>query len=376
MTNKTMKPKIALVCSGLGNQNRGLESFFENLYNNLKEKIDLTLLKGGGVSEGSQLKLFNIKRDSVLLGGKNSPISWGRRYKFEQLTFSIPMLLHIISNNYDIIQVSDPDLARYLDSFKNFFRNKYRIIFTNAFPKDPAFYQKRFDLIQQVSKFYLDEALIYGVEEKRMTLIPYAVDTERFAPSIEAEKAALREKFGIPKDSFVVISAGSIDKNMKRMDYLIREVSLLPDKVFLLIVGQEGQESAEIKNFGSKKLRGRIRFATYKNEEMPQVYKAADAFTLCSLKEGFGLVFIEAMASGLPIIAHHHQNMKWIIADCGKTIDLSIDANLAKTISELINNRKLAEELGRKSHERAVINFSWKNQVPNYINMYNSLFKV
>ena len=135
MTSNTKKKideiKIALVCPGVGNQQRGLESFFQTLFDKLKNKIDVKLIKGGGSSTKSEFAMPHIKRDSLLLGGKNSPIPWGRRYEVEQVSFFFPLFFHLLYNDYDIVQSSDPYLSVYIHNFKRFFRKKYKSLKSN-----------------------------------------------------------------------------------------------------------------------------------------------------------------------------------------------------------------------------------------------------
>ena len=365
--------KIALVCPGIGNQNRGMESFFENLFIRLKGKARVKLIKGGGESTTDEIKLPNISRDSWLVGGKGDSVTWGRKYLIEEISFFIPLAFHLAFNDYDIIELGDPDLARYILQLKNAFRKNFKIIFMNGFPLIPEFYKDRFDLVQQVSKFNYDEGIKYGVREEKMMLVPHPVDTEVFKPVSQEEKLALKRKYGIPKDKFVILSAGSIDSAFKRMDYLIKEASAFKNDIYLLIAGQENQESKPIKELGRAIFKNNIRFITAKKEEMPFIYNLADLFVLCSLREGFGIVFIEAMASGLPVIAHKHPTMEWILGDCARIIDLSKESSLSSVLSGMIKNKEMIKQIGDDARKRVVEKFSWDNLMPQYLTMFRNI---
>ena len=372
--NKTLsETSIALICSGLGNQSRGFETFFENLSTKIKNLFNVTLIKGGGKSSAKEINLPHIKRDSWILGGPGSKISWGKRYKLEQFSFFIPLSFHLLLNKYDIVQVSDPELAICLDSFKRVFKRKFKVVFTNAFPVEANFYKSRFDLIQQVSKYYYDDSLSKGVGEGKMKLIPYATDGSRFSPPTQEQKITLRKKYDIPNDKMVILSVGSMDFSFKRMDYLIREISSLKNDAFLLIAGQENQETKVVKDLGRNLLGRNVKFATVKSTDMHEIYKTADIFALCSLKEGFGMVFIEAMSSGLPVIAHNHPNMSWILGNCAKLMDLGKIGELKAGILELTQQRQMLENLSRNARKRAVENFSWDSVINQYKAMYENL---
>lgn len=365
--------KIALVCPGIGKQNRGMESFFENLFIRLKDKTQVKLIKGGGKSYEDEIKLPNISRDSWLVGGLGESATWGRKYLVEEITFFISLAIHLLYRDYDIIELGDPDLARYILNFKNIFHKNFKIVFMNGFPLPPEFYKDRFDLVQQVSKFNYEEGVKYSVGEEKMALIPHPVDTDNFKPIERNEKLLLKRKYGIPEDKFVILSAGSIDSSFKRMDYLIKETSEFKDDIYLLIAGQENQESKPIKELGPTIFKDNIKFITAKKEEMPFIYNLADLFVLCSLREGFGIVFIEAMASGLPVIAHRHPTMEWILGDCARIIDLSRENSLSSAISGIIADKNAIKNIGDSARKRAVEKFSWDNLMPQYLTMFRNL---
>ena len=70
--------------------------------------------------------------------------------------------------------------------------------------------------------------------------------------------------------------------------------------------------------------------------EVAQYYAAADCFVLASLCEGFGRVFLEALAHGLPVIAHEHPVMRYVLGEHGILADLSLEGALARDLREVL----------------------------------------
>ena len=181
--------------------------------------------------------------------------------------------------------------------------------------------------------------------QEKAFVIPHGVDTQKFHPGLPTD---FRQRHGIPADAFVVISVGTICYWHKRMDYVIREVAAVPD-AWLVIVGQEGPDTEAIKALGQQLMADRIVFTTMPHDELPKAYAAADVFALGSLFETFGIVYIEAMAMGLPVISTNHPNQQSIIKD-GVFIDMSKSGALTAALRQ--RDPHVLAELGKKGVEK------------------------
>ncbi len=138
-------------------------------------------------------------------------------------------------------------------------------------------------------------------------LIPNGADLARFRPGLSA-----REKFGLPEDKKIVLMVSAFIET-KRVADAVRAVAHTDD-TFLVVAG-DGPLRTDVEQLAASELPGRFKRITLPASEMPQLYNSADVFLHLSLLESFGNVFVEAMACGLPIVAHDTDRLRWIVGD-------------------------------------------------------------
>lgn len=136
----------------------------------------------------------------------------------------------------------------------------------------------------------------------KVTVMPNAIDTEKFAYDPEA-RVALREELGIPEDAFVVGHVGRFmyQKNHSFLiDVFAELVKQRPDAVLLLIGEGELMEKIEkkVQRIG---IEGKVIF-TGARQDVEKLYSVMDVFCLPSFYEGLSVVAWEAQANGLPIV--------------------------------------------------------------------------
>jgi glycosyltransferase involved in cell wall biosynthesis len=140
-------------------------------------------------------------------------------------------------------------------------------------------------------------AQIYGVD-RSVELIPLGIDRPP-PPTGVAPRAA----FNIPEDAFVLVTAGRIVAR-KACTQLIDTLAAVPGAV-LLIVGDGPEAAAVMRRAVECNVPHRVRMLGYVPDAVKyRAYQVADVFVSTSQHEGFGLVFLEAMACGLPIVCY------------------------------------------------------------------------
>lgn len=365
------KTKVFLVCSGLGNAKRGFESFTQECFAALSQEssLHLTLFKGGGKTEANSITLPNIPRDTW--AAKQIAKLIGREgYLVEQASFVLSLLPHIQLKQPDVIYFSDGNIGNILWHWRRLTRQNYKLLFSNGGPLSPPFC--RWDLVQQVTPTYYRAALAAGESEVKQTLVPYGIEAESEIV-LDLKRKELREQLGLPRDRPVILSVGAINKSHKRMDYVIREIASLPQPLpYLLLLGQQQSESAEIIAMGDRLLgANNFQVKTVAFQEVPNYYQAADLFVLASLTEGFGRVFLEAMAHGLPCLAHDYEVARFVLGEEGYFANFAAKGSLAELV-----NRVLAEsdkDYKRDLRYQSIYKrFSWKQLLPSYVQMIES----
>jgi D-inositol-3-phosphate glycosyltransferase len=156
----------------------------------------------------------------------------------------------------------------------------------------------------------------YGVPAEKISVIPCGVNLDLFKIS---EKRAARQRIGIT-DGKIILFVGRIER-LKGIDRLVQTLPFLQDiKPTLVIVGEDGNRPGETDNL--RKLADNLGVANsvflpglQDYEKLPDFYNAADVCAFPSYYESFGLVPLESLACGTPVVATDVGDLKHIIRD-------------------------------------------------------------
>ena len=141
---------------------------------------------------------------------------------------------------------------------------------------------------------YLDR----NSERYRAVFIPNGVDITRFRPG-KADRAS----FGLPPSAPIVLMVSALIPS-KNVGEGVTAVAAVANAV--LVVAGDGPQRAEIQDLAHRLLADRFINLTVSADRMPDLYRAADVFLHLSIDESFGNVFLEAMATGLPVVAYEY----------------------------------------------------------------------
>jgi glycosyltransferase involved in cell wall biosynthesis len=192
------------------------------------------------------------------------------------------------------------------------------------------------------------------------------VDLRRF-PLKKANRMPMREALGESPGSFLICAVGQICARKGLLE-LIRAFGMARAQaphMHLVIAGsvvfEHENEYLELlrQAAAAPEVAGRVHFAgPLKN--VPELLQAADLLVLNSHEEPFGLVLIEAMSSGTPVLATRVGGIPEIVkdGDNGWLVDKADTAGLARKLLELAGNRKLLQKVARQAHDLTCPQFS------------------
>jgi len=189
--------------------------------------------------------------------------------------------------------------------------------------------------------------------------IPNGVDLKNFNPTGSKYKTNLKRP--------VVLCVGALTSS-KRIDLTIKAVAKLKN-VSLLVVG-DGSMKSQLKSLGKKLLGKRFQLIKVSFEKMPEIYRAADIFTLVPEgSEAFGIVYVEAMATNLPIVAFDDEQRKEIVGNAGMFVDPIDIEQYSRALDETLKKKWGGEP--RKQAEK----FDWDKIAKKYEALFINLLK-
>lgn len=223
----------------------------------------------------------------------------------------------------------------------------------------------------------------YGADGNKISVIPAGVDTELFHPR---DRAEVRKELGLPDlDTPILLFVGRIER-LKGIDTLLESVAVVSRTcsgrdLKVLIVGGGGQteeENAELKRvvqlYRDLNLEEQVEFVGSKPQEMlPLYYSAADITVMPSHYESFGMVAIESMASGTPVIASNVGGLSFTVKD-GETGFLVPEENhfaLAEQVHTLLKNPDLRLRMGEQAARHAS-QYAWRNIAEQMVEVYDA----
>ena len=205
-------------------------------------------------------------------------------------------------------------------------------------------------------------------------VIPNAVDVHRFDPDIDAR--AVRQKLKIPPGRPVVLLVGRIVPH-KGVEHFIEASRYLPGVQFL--VAGEGTSLETMERLaGSLGVEDRVRFlGRVSQDNLPRVYAACDVFVLPSVSrlEAFGIVALEAMATGKPVVVADIPGVREVIEDGreGLLTDPMNPQDLAEKIRRLLDDPVLRQEMGRRGREKVLASFTTEAVADQVLKVYDDV---
>jgi D-inositol-3-phosphate glycosyltransferase len=216
---------------------------------------------------------------------------------------------------------------------------------------------------------------LYGMQSARVSVIPCGVDIDEFRPR---DPVAAKAALGLDLDVPVLLFVGRIEP-LKGIDVLIRAASQLEGRFQLLVVGGDAKDSRrkrDLRRLAAEiGVAGKIVFAdAVPHEDLSSVYNAADICVVPSYYESFGLVALEAMACGVPVVASRVGGLKETVQDgrTGYLVPWRCPEPFAERLDLLLTNEPLRRNLGLEARE-AVKPYRWSEIAAQVEGVYHEL---
>jgi len=219
---------------------------------------------------------------------------------------------------------------------------------------------------------YLQSSSILSAYKERCHLIPFGIALDTFESSDPSAIAAVRQQYG----DRLIVSVGRL-VYYKGFEYLIRAMTQIQGT--LLIVGEGPLRNNLAELISDLGLAGRVHLlGRVSHEELVSCYHAADAFVLPSIvrSEAFGIVQIEAMAAGLPVVNTQLDSGVPFVSVHGKTgltVPPADSGALASAINRLLGDENLRRSLGNAARERARQEFSLDRMTSRTLALYDTV---
>lgn len=311
--------RIAFLSRHQGKIHRGGESFIAELSSYLSRRHEVDVLSG---SDADNLgKIIKGRYDIVLaLNGR---------------TQSLKASLGRVMGRYKLVIAGESGIGK--DD-----------IFNIAVARPDAFVALTDYMYEWAKKF------AFGT---RLVKIPNGVDLKKFAPT--GERIDLRLVHP------VVISVGALSW-YKHHERIIEAMAGVTEGS-LLIVGA-GEDFEKLTKLAEERIPGRYKIISAKYEELPAIYRSTDLFTLPSWpREAFGIVYLEALSSNLPVVAPDDLARREIVGDAGILIDVEDPVKYGEAVKKALHT-----VWGQKPRRQAE-KFSWEEVGKKYEELFKEL---
>jgi glycosyltransferase involved in cell wall biosynthesis len=222
----------------------------------------------------------------------------------------------------------------------------------------------------------VEEALGAGFDSGRLMWMPNPVNTTEFTPASAAERAALRQEFGLPRDSRVAIYTGRLAPE-KEIGHLLDAFANteLPEAQ-LVLVGDGPLRNELQARARQLQIADRVRFTgRLPMDDVRRWLQASDVFVLVSSLEGLPVSLLEAMATGLPAAVSDIPAMLQLVADGKQGIVTRLHdvGSLTAALKRLLGDPDLCARLGREARADVIRAFSTEHVVEKYETMFAEL---
>ena len=340
--------RVAIALPGIHRVNRGAETALEQIASTLANLGHGVTVFGSGPHRNG--RAYRYRRVACI--PRESFEGWPRlpalrsHYAWEELTFTAGLMRQFRPDEFDVTVACSYPWTHWLLRRG---RGKHVFITQNGdwmvHCRDAEY--RFFDcdgLVCTNPQFFARHRQHY-----RCALIPNGVDADLFYPG-PAERAA----YGLPADMPLVLMVSALIPS-KRVADGIAAVSAI-EGCFLAVAG-DGECRGEIDQLAARLLPGRFTRLVLPRERMPGLYRCADVFLHTSRDEPSANAYMEALATGLPIVTHDWEVTRWTLGDCSTLVDCADPSALTEALRRALRDKSADAATRRREMVRQ--RFTW-----------------
>lgn len=226
------------------------------------------------------------------------------------------------------------------------------------------------DCLIGCSSYSRDKVVEMGIGPNKTHVVLPGVDADRFYPVTQNKKCQIRQELDLPEDALILLTVSRLVARKSHDSVLMALPRILAHypQLLYVIVGQGKQKEMLQAIVEENNLVDNVVFVgEVVDRELPLYYQASDLFVMPNREikgdvEGFGIVFIEASASGIPVIGGESGGTKDAIEHGESGLLLSPDdvKGIASSIIQLLSDRSLMSKMGIQGREMVENKFSWE----------------
>ncbi|MBO6605714.1 glycosyltransferase family 1 protein [Psychroserpens sp.] len=218
----------------------------------------------------------------------------------------------------------------------------------------------------------------YRISTDKIETVYNGVNSDFSAKIDSIKQERVVKKYKLPELFLLHIGNTDPRKNTSRVLEAFNEfIDCSSESYKLVLVGlNEDKLDALLNDLGLTKLKQHIVLTGYvSDEDLPVIFSMAKVFLFPSLREGFGIPIIEAMASGIPVITSNTSSMPEVAGEAACIVDPYCKDDILLGITNILTNDQLRLELVKKGLTRSNA-FSWMNSATSVLELYQQLYEV
>src|SRR3989344_4954826 len=219
-----------------------------------------------------------------------------------------------------------------------------------------------------------DLVTMYKFPYDNMAVTPEASEP-LFREHTEREKLTIKERLELPKKYLLYVSRWEAYKGLPVLLEAYRQLTRQWPDLGLVICGKPSAQNPEVALLVEAAQSNNSKIVTpgfVSDEDLAAVYAAAEIYVHPCSYEGFGIMILEAFASGVPVVTSNTSSLPEVVGNAGLLVDPKNPDELTNAVEKILTDKKMADDLRAKGFER-VKQYSWAKMAAQTLEIYKEV---